>query len=410
MAIEQNRASSVVCVCIIFNHAPWPGHIEFLREIYRDRFSLVRFIVPMERYSDDDVITVYRGSYSHNAYFTEALTRLQPLECSHYLLIHDDVLLSPAITSGNLLEVLGVSGDEGYIPFIAPTPSNIGDWGHWVGPLWRLTSPRNFLSGTGADSLEALLAQLPPRKVAAEKLGAYGAPPETTITLTADSLDRGGLRKFSNFGDPREEVNVRFMTEYLRSLFRTEEETGEITVPYPFVYAGFGGDFVLAPKAHAEAFAHCSGVLAMGGVFAEVAHPTALLLACDKVQVAPNPFQDFLWTPQLQTFPEIIDRMLADPHLIAAHPLKLSTVADKAAMVARVRSLAEAPILPASSSSASTEERLRRRVLAVEPAFDAQAYLDANPDVAQAGMSPYVHYLEHGRHEGRRLTRAPAPA
>lgn len=35
--------------------------------------------------------------------------------------------------------------------------------------------------------------------------------------------------------------------------------------------------------------------------------------------------------------------------------------------------------------------------------FDAAAYLEANPDVAKAGVDPARHYLEFGRREGRRL-------
>lgn len=36
-------------------------------------------------------------------------------------------------------------------------------------------------------------------------------------------------------------------------------------------------------------------------------------------------------------------------------------------------------------------------------AFDAALYLQANPDVAQAGMDPLEHYLRHGHQERRRL-------
>jgi hypothetical protein len=35
------------------------------------------------------------------------------------------------------------------------------------------------------------------------------------------------------------------------------------------------------------------------------------------------------------------------------------------------------------------------------PYFDAQSYLQANPDVAAAGMDPYQHYMTYGRTEGR---------
>jgi len=42
--------------------------------------------------------------------------------------------------------------------------------------------------------------------------------------------------------------------------------------------------------------------------------------------------------------------------------------------------------------------------------FDREAYLQANPDVAAAGVDPARHYLEYGRNEGRSLAPAPAPA
>ncbi len=35
--------------------------------------------------------------------------------------------------------------------------------------------------------------------------------------------------------------------------------------------------------------------------------------------------------------------------------------------------------------------------------FNPRAYLMANPDVAQAGVNPYEHYLRFGRYEGRKL-------
>jgi hypothetical protein len=36
-------------------------------------------------------------------------------------------------------------------------------------------------------------------------------------------------------------------------------------------------------------------------------------------------------------------------------------------------------------------------------AFDATAYLAANPDVAVTGVDPWEHWQSHGRYEGRRL-------
>lgn len=48
---------------------------------------------------------------------------------------------------------------------------------------------------------------------------------------------------------------------------------------------------------------------------------------------------------------------------------------------------------------------LRAYLLARSGRFDAAAYLDANPDVAASGASPALHYVLHGRREGRALRR-----
>ena len=42
------------------------------------------------------------------------------------------------------------------------------------------------------------------------------------------------------------------------------------------------------------------------------------------------------------------------------------------------------------------------------PWFSSQSYLDHNPDVRDAGIDPFLHYLEHGRKEARSTGRIPA--
>ena len=41
------------------------------------------------------------------------------------------------------------------------------------------------------------------------------------------------------------------------------------------------------------------------------------------------------------------------------------------------------------------------RQMATGPSFDTRAYLSANPDVAVAGHNPLIHFIRHGRQEGR---------
>jgi SAM-dependent methyltransferase len=50
-----------------------------------------------------------------------------------------------------------------------------------------------------------------------------------------------------------------------------------------------------------------------------------------------------------------------------------------------------------------TDPGLRDEETGLPDGFDSDCYLQANPDVAQAGMDPVVHYLKYGRFEGRKL-------
>jgi predicted nucleic acid-binding Zn-ribbon protein len=55
-------------------------------------------------------------------------------------------------------------------------------------------------------------------------------------------------------------------------------------------------------------------------------------------------------------------------------------------------------LLPEQFRAARRQRLLKRKGL-----FDAEAYLIANPDVAEAGLDPLTHYIRHGMGEGRQL-------
>lgn len=52
----------------------------------------------------------------------------------------------------------------------------------------------------------------------------------------------------------------------------------------------------------------------------------------------------------------------------------------------------------------SWKARRRHRLLRTNGLFDADAYLRLNPDVAESGIDPLIHYLIHGLGEGRPRT------
>ena len=61
-------------------------------------------------------------------------------------------------------------------------------------------------------------------------------------------------------------------------------------------------------------------------------------------------------------------------------------------------------LLPASIRLAKQQKMLKRKGI-----FDADAYLAAYPDVADAGLDPLTHYIRHGLPEGRQLPMRRAP-
>lgn len=330
-----------VCLCVIFNH-PFVQNIPLLREIYAGRFEHVRFIVPLQYSSDDDVITVYRGSFAHNAYLVDARTELGKIDCSHYLCVHDDILLAPHLNQYNILDALDVTGDaEAFMPAIYPSPRDIGDWGLWASGLWHLLHPRNVLSGTGVDNFETVKRELPPISVAAEKLGRFGATATTRIALTSRSLGaEADLHHFPYFSDRRTpEQNARFLRVFAELLFDTTVEDAELEVEYPFVISGPTADFSLLPKSTFDTFCHYSGVLAAAGLWVEIAYPTALVLANERVKTAQQSGVGFIWSGPVIDPDETLDQMERDRTLIAGHPIKLSMVGDKDAYLRRIHGM-----------------------------------------------------------------------
>lgn len=47
----------------------------------------------------------------------------------------------------------------------------------------------------------------------------------------------------------------------------------------------------------------------------------------------------------------------------------------------------------------------KSRIIMASGLFDREAYLQAYPDVAAAGVDPLRHYLRYGHHEGRARTK-----
>jgi hypothetical protein len=68
-----------ICLIVVFNHR-YEKNLAQLREIYKNRFSHVYYLMPFYQGKDFDVIPVYESSFHFQGYFTQGFHRfLMPI-------------------------------------------------------------------------------------------------------------------------------------------------------------------------------------------------------------------------------------------------------------------------------------------------------------------------------------------
>jgi hypothetical protein len=318
------------CLCVLFNH-PFPDNIPILERIHRRRFPVIKYIIPFVHIpSNPDVITVYRGSFTHNAFVTDAYERLKDIDCSHYVFIQDDVLLNPAVNAENLADVLGVGRRDGYISVMQPLDTDVGRSEFFPGVLWRWFYPRNLLSGTGVDAARTILKYLPPIDVAAERMKKYNLPAEARFILTEQTLSASRFHRMEFFGSEDLSLQRQFVDSFLKLLFDSAPDKSTASIPYPLVFTAWAADFYVIPHYALNSFCHISGLLAAIGVFVELAVATAMILSIDNIRSAAENELMLKWgdgTPL--DIVATLEQMASTVKFIAAHPAKLSQFAGR---------------------------------------------------------------------------------
>lgn len=292
------RRKSTVCLVIVFNH-PYPQNIGKLRKIYRERFSDIVFLMPNARTDDPDCFTGYRGSYCYHGLIADARDFLINRAADAYLFAADDALLNPQITERKAISALRLDKHDAFVPEIrflagerivdgqAMASGAATDWIWTERVLTRLDS-RDSLFGAGA---EGYLQQLPTRQAAFDKFRQYGNV-STQIRL------------------PRPRV-TGLAPEY--------------DLPFPMAY-GLCDVFSIRSQSF-DRFAHYVGILAALDIFVEVAIPTALILATDRIATAADAGWTYSWgrgmdTSRVTGIGEL--EQMFPPHELFVHPVKLS--------------------------------------------------------------------------------------
>ena len=355
-----------ICACVLMNH-PFPAILPLLRRIYRDRFSEVRFLVPFARLPDEDVITVYRGSYTHAAYLTDAHAALAALDCDYYIVLHDDVLLNPKITEANFLELFPLGPAEGFIPHIGSVPEHMGDWAWYYGFLPKLLYPKSLLFGSGVERAN-LVKYLPPVDQMREALERAGVPVYSDCQLDPARMEgvlnqpsrvllhglAGGLpvgtEAQTNIDARSVDIEQQFMRLIVEDQHMFAGRAGDpghrVELPIPLIGAGYSTDFYIVPKPAFDDYCHHIGVASAANLFVEILAPTLLFACCERVRTGVDFGLDFSGFDE----PKAVE-WFADARCAAIHPFKLSVLATEKiqdAFIELLRRVAtDAPIDPA---------------------------------------------------------------
>ena len=245
------------CLVVVFNHR-FDQNLPFLRSLYRDRFSTVRFLVPFYRGDDPDVIPVFDSSATFQGYFAQAQHSLPVEGISHYVFVADDLLLNPAVNEYNLPATLRLQLHGGYTKYLKPFSSVTAHWTHF----------NRTLRASIFDEFVNARAELPPREEAAVRLAGHG--------LTCRPLGWRNLKVGPGSWGHR-------IKEWFTALCLVYDRREGREPPYPLLM-GYA-DLLVVPASALPEFCHLCGVFAAMGIFVECAAPTALALAVSSLSL-----------------------------------------------------------------------------------------------------------------------------
>lgn len=328
------------------NH-PFPSNLPLLRKMYSGRFSEVRYLIPFERMPDDDVIPVYRGSYTHAGYLNDAWHALKDIECDYIVMVHDDVLLNPAISEKNFFDFFPLGPNDAFLSKLYDIPQAFGEWVWYAALFPKLFYPKSHLMGTGIERSN-LLRYLPDAEALRAKLDRAGVPYTQQMRLDSERMwgvaerpSRVVLDGLSGgLAAPDQQVEIdrqslQLMHQLNELMLTSQRAVGQTTgdstddnivdFPFPLVQAGYQTDFYILPRSRAEEFQHYMGIAAAANLFVEVIAPTLLFACCDNVRTAADCELDFSGFELKVPFGWFLNS-----NAVAMHPVKLSAYRDPA--------------------------------------------------------------------------------
>lgn len=249
-----------ICLLILFNHK-FDKNIPILEEMYRNRFSHIRYIVPFYTGERQDVIPVYSRSIFFESYIAQAYNVLKKENFDYFYIIADDMIINPTITENNIQSFFELEDGQSWIPHLR----TIRDQKHfWIGTLAAYTFQLK-------QKYVEINGELPTVSDALIKFKEQGL--NNPMRLSRYDVFKG-LSFRTHYLADKARLLLRIVTRFRHPLRKSAN------LNYPLA-ASYSDTLLIAGNTMAK-FAHYCGIFGATSLFVEVAIPTALILASDK--------------------------------------------------------------------------------------------------------------------------------
>lgn len=271
-------SKSAAHAVFIFNHR-FERNLDKLDEMYGGRFPERTYLMPFARSDRADVCRIVETSWHFSGHVAQGLSAFVDEAATHYVFISDDLVLNPRLDATNVARELGLDAETGYIKSLAPIDA--------LRYEWHRSLPATIALRRNGDGFD-WRAELPPEAEARARFAAMGLGDRLATPRTFGQMRRAVTELLPAAG---------YLTApWAVKMYRTPTD-------YPLLM-GYA-DFFVVPAGAIRRFAHLCGVFAALDLFAEVAIPTALALACDRVmtELAPGARFDDPAAPRLPDRP-----------------------------------------------------------------------------------------------------------
>lgn len=288
-----------IALLVIYNHR-FDRNIKRINDLYKGKFSHVYHIMPFYDGHEKNVIPVYESSFQFQSYIAQAYQHLKQQNFTHYFIVADDMILNPCINENNLWEETGIEQDECFLTGFLILQNRTQGWPH----IRNAIEYRVGIPGLEVENI------LPTREEARSTFKKKGLSTNPVPYNVWKNLYTKKIEK------------LRLWTKIIRKKPRK--------LDYPLV--GGYSDIFLVTEPSMQNFCTYCGAFAAGGLFVELAIPTAMVLACDKIKTQKDMRLKgrALWTQEdfqiLNKYNYSLNSLLNDfpKDLLFLHPIKLS--------------------------------------------------------------------------------------